>query len=132
MRQDRGSAVTEMVVLAPVLVLLLLLVVHGGRAGSSLAVVRHAADQGARAAALVSVAHMGSTARTAVLTDIESVGGSCTDVAVDSVYEPGNPGSVTVSVSCSVSTAGTGLLGITSRRVSARSTEIVDRYRGGD
>ena len=132
MSRDRGSAATEMVLLTPVLVMLLLLVVHGGRSGSSLAVVRHAADQGARAAALVSASHMGSTARAAVLTDIESVGGICHDVAVDSVYSPGRPGSVTVSVSCSISTTGTGLLGLTSRRVSASSTEIVDRYRGGE
>jgi hypothetical protein len=38
---------------------------------------------------------------------------------------------VTVVVSCSVERSGLSLLGVDNRTVSARSTEVIDRYRGG-
>lgn len=132
MTRDRGSAATEMVLLTPVLVLLLMLVVHGGRAAGAMGSIRHAADQGARAAALVAVPRMEGAARSAVERDLENVGDICVDVVVSTMFRAGRPASVTVTVSCGISTRGTSALGTTTRRVSASSTEVVDIYRGGD
>jgi len=136
MTRDRGSAATEMVLLTPVLILLLLLVVHAGRAGGAASMVGHAADQGARAAAMAAAPRMESAARAAVQADLESEsasgGGSCRDIGVDVRYHPGRPGSVTVTVSCEISSTGTSLLVNGGRRVEASSTEVVDVYRGGD
>lgn len=132
MTRDRGSAATEMVLLTPVLVLMLLLVVHGGRAAGAMNMVRHAADEGARAASLVSVRAMSSAALAAVNDDLADDGGSCVDLRVDTYYMPARPGSVTVTVSCRVDDHDVASLGLVSRRVTASSTEVVDIYRGGD
>src|SRR4051794_35132473 len=50
---DRGSVTVELVILAPVLVILMLFVVFVGRASGATEQIRHAADEGARAASLV-------------------------------------------------------------------------------
>lgn len=125
---DRGSATVELVALAPLLVVLLLFVVFAGRAGQAVEQVRHAADQGARAASMVRRSAMADAAQVAVLDDLAANGVACerpsvtTSVGVDSV---------TVGVVCHVSTSGLRLLGAGSRVVAATSTEVIDRYRGG-
>lgn len=50
MKRDRGSVAAEMVLLTPILIILLMLVVHAGRTGQGMNQLKHAADQGARAA----------------------------------------------------------------------------------
>src|SRR4051794_29286139 len=82
-----GSVTVELVVLAPVLVVLMLFVVFLGRAGGAVEQVRHAADEGARAASLVSRAAMPDAASSAVAADLASNGANCssTSVAVDVV-----------------------------------------------
>ena len=65
-RSDTGSVSTELVLLAPALVLMVLLIVLAGRAGQTVEQVRHAADQGARAASLVSRPAMAAAARRAI------------------------------------------------------------------
>ena len=133
MRRDRGSAAVEMVLLTPLLVLLLLFVVHVGRAGEGMTVVRHAADQGARAASMVSSGRMADVARRAVEKDLARADHSCADPSVSvRTSVVGETTWVTVQVVCSTSFDGLGLLGAGGARMSASSTEIVDRYRGGD
>jgi Flp pilus assembly protein TadG len=125
---DHGSATVELVALAPLLVALLAFVVFGGRAGQTVEQVQHAADQGARAASMVSRPAMADTARAAVLADLASNGVACDQPEVlTSVHA----GSVTVQVRCRVPTEGLRLLGADARSVSAVSTEVIDRYRGG-
>lgn len=128
---DRGSAAVEIVLLAPVLVVVLLFVVYAGRAGGAVDHVRHAADQGARAASLVSRPMMSAAARGAVDADLSRGGGdTCSSVEVDVVLEPvGASEMVSVRVTCAIRTDGTELLAVASRTVTATSTEIVDRYR---
>jgi len=130
--RDTGSATVELVILAPVLVLLMLFVVFVGRAGGAVEQVRHAADEGARAASLVSRSSMSAAAARAVGADLTSNGANCsnTSVAVDLV-EAGDVDSVTVTVTCAVNGVGTELLGAGARTVSASSTEVIDRYRAG-
>ena len=129
-RSGIGSAALEMVLLTPVLVLLLLFIVFAGRSGEAMSELRHAADQGARAASQVSRPRMVTAARSAVLTDLRTSGLSCTNpsVVVDTVTVSGST-SVTVTVTCSVSSQGLGLLHIGRRSLQASSTEIVDRFR---
>ena len=87
MKTDRGSATVELVLLAPVLVVLALFVVYAGRGAEALTQVRHSADQGARAASLVRVSRMETVGSAAVLADLQLSGMSCVNpqinVAVD-------------------------------------------------
>lgn len=132
-----GSVTVEMVVLAPVLVILILFVVFVGRVGGSLQQVRHAADAGARAASLVGPATMVSVAKAVAAQDLLDNGVNCAStsvsVVVSNTVDPNSgprPVSVTVSVSCAINTDGTALLGAGGRTVTASSTEVIDRYRG--
>ncbi|MEO7398312.1 MAG: TadE family protein [Ilumatobacteraceae bacterium] len=126
-----GSVTVELVVLAPVLIMLTMFVVFLGRAGGSVQQVRHAADTGARAASLVSPATMRGVASAAAARDLADNGVNCssTTIAVSVDDAPG-ASSVTVTVSCVVNLDGTSLVGVDGRTVTARSTEVIDRYRG--
>lgn len=133
MIEDRGSAAVEMVLLTPLLVMLLLFVVHVGRAGAGVDAVRHAADQGARAASLVSEPRMRAVAESAVVADLARSERSCARISVSTDrFSTGNTQWVTVRVSCSTSSLGLGLLGVGSTALSASSTEVIDRFRGGE
>lgn len=133
MTRDRGSAAVELVLLTPLLVTLLLFVVHVGRAGEGMTAVRHAADQGARAASLVSTTRMHDAARRAVMDDLARSEVSCGSPSVTvRTSVSGSSTWVTVRVACSTSTRGLGLLGAGSTSIVASSSEVVDRYRGGD
>jgi Flp pilus assembly protein TadG len=121
-----------MVLLTPVLVLLLLFITYAGRSGVAVEQVRHAADQGARAASLVRSSAMSSAASSAALADLRANGVSCGSPSVStSTGTSGGLRTVTVVVSCTVARSGLSLLGADSRTVSARSTEVIDRYRSG-
>lgn len=129
---DRGSAAVEMVLLTPVLVLLLLFVVHVGRSGEGLSELRHAADQGARAASLVSRSRMSGAAEQAVRRDLALSGSSCERSSVTVRYQVSTlSASVRVDVRCWVSNAGLAMIGARSTQLSASSTEVIDRFRGG-
>lgn len=125
-----GSAAMELVLLTPVLVGLMLFVVFAGRAGEGMSELRHAADQGARAASQVSRSRMDSAARVAVLADLQTSGTSCVDAKVSLRTSTTPDGSfVTVSVTCQVSDEGLSLLRVGRRTIHASSTEIIDRFR---
>ena len=123
----------ELVVLAPVLAVLSLLIVHLGRAGGASQQVRHAADAAARAASIVSTSRMEEEARSVARADLDANGVNCASTSV-AVHVGGPPSlrTVTVTVSCTTNSAGLDLLGVGGRSLSASSTEVVDRYRGGE
>ena len=75
--RDRGSVTVELVILAPVLLVLMLFVVFVGRASGATEQVRHAADEGARAASLVSRGSMWDAATAAVHSDLSTNGANC-------------------------------------------------------
>lgn len=130
LRKDFGSAAMELVLLTPVLVVLMLFIVFAGRAGEGMSELRHAADQGARAASQVARSRMESAARSAVLTDLRTSGSSCENPSVSLTTESTSDGSfVTVSVTCTISDDGLGLLRAGRRSIRATSTEIIDRFR---
>lgn len=129
-RRDRGSAAVELVLLTPVLVVLLLFVVIAGRSGTAFERVRHAADQGARAASMARPAAATTAARSAVLDDLRTNDVSCRSPAVAVSHGvSGDLITVTVRVSCTVGRQGLSLLGAGQRTVTASSTEVLDRYR---
>ena len=130
MRSDRGSVAMEMVLLTPLLIIMLMFVVHAGRAGQGVNLLKHAADQGARAASLVAEPRMISVAQQAVIQDLLTSGLSCVSPLVATNYEQSSlSASVTVTVSCQTSNEGLSLLGAHTVSMSASSTEVIDRYR---
>ena len=130
--RDAGSVSVEMVLLTPVFVLLMLFVVFLGRAGGAHEQVRHAADEAARAASIVSRPNMRVVAQLIAEADLAANGFNCsstsTTVAVD---DTPTAGSVTVTVTCRVTQQGTQLLGGSVRTITASSTEVIDRFRAG-
>ena len=130
---DDGSASTELVLVTPLLVVLLLFVVLAGRLAHADLQVTDAAHQAARAASL---SRSAADARTAALhtaqASLADQGLTCTALTVDtdtSRFRPG--GSVTVSLTCAVSLAdlaGLGVPGTTA--MNARHTSPLDRFRG--
>ena len=130
MKTDRGSLTVEMVLLAPVLMVLVLLGVHSGRLSEAKIQVQHAADQGARAGSLVSESKIVSAAKSAVEADLMLAGVSCRKYSVNvEQVDAGVASAVQVQVSCSVRVDGTELLGLLPDQVSASSIEVIDAWR---
>ena len=130
---DRGSVVTETVLVTPLLVVLVLFVVLCGRLGSTANDVETAASDAARAASIelspAAAVAAGQSTAAAVLAE-RSVGCSSRSVVV-STGGLVNGGTVEVTVTCVVSLADLSGLGFPgSKTVTASAAEIVDRYRG--
>ena len=129
-RDPDGSASVELVLLAPVLMILVLLIVVAGRSGEALQQVKHAADQGARAASVAEQSRRITRGSTAALQDLQKNGVSCMSSRVDVQNLVHNSfRSVAVTVSCTVNHSGLSLLYLGSREVTARSVEVLDVYR---
>jgi Flp pilus assembly protein TadG len=130
MKSQSGSVTVEMVLLAPVLMLLILFGVYASRASESLVQVRHAADQAARSASKVSRGRVQSVANDVANRTLNNSGTSCVDFAVSTaVIDQGSNSAVRVKVECTIKTQGLAMLGVSERRVSATSTEVLDRWR---
>ena len=129
---DIGSTTVEMVLLAPVLVLLMAFVVFLGRAGGATGQVRHAADEDARAASIVARPRMKGVAQLLAAADLADNGFNCASTSVGvQVSNALAASSVTVTVSCRLNQQGTSLVGAVSRTLTASSTEVIDQYRAG-
>ena len=120
----------ETVVLVPVLVALVLFAVYAGRSTQAMGQIRHAADQGARAASLVRVSRMQQVGRQAVLENLTENGSPCTNVMVNvAVDTESSSRAVLVEVECEVSLAGLELLNLGRRTIEAESVEVIDVWR---
>jgi len=131
-RRECGSASVELVLLTPVLMFLVLLVVLAGRSGEVLLQVKHAADQGARAASISAISRQSVEGRGAALSDLAATGVSCNNPRVS--VEPQQIGPtrfVKVVVECEVNHKGLDLLGVGKKTVRAESLEVLDTYRAG-
>lgn len=133
MSSERGAAAVELVLVTPVLVVLMLFAVAGGRLASARAELDAAARDSARAA---SIARSPATAERA---GQEAAGAALADerltcqrfaVAIDtSDFRPG--GMVTAVVTCDVGLADLTGLGVPgTRTLSSRFVEPIDRFRG--
>jgi len=128
---ERGSAPTELALLAPMLIVLVLFVVFVGRLTSARLDVTAAARDAARAASLrAEPAAATADAETAARHTLTDRGVSCRrlDITVDTTdLQPG--GHVHVQVGCTTDLADLALLQLPgSHRVTAGATEVVDRY----
>lgn len=132
MRRDDGSAVLEMVILAPVLLLILAFAVAGARLALAHQEADSVAGQAARAASMARDPLSATTAARQAATDaLASAGLSCAplSVSVDTAgFRPG--GSVGVDITCTAqlgSLMPAGLVG--ARTVSGSALAPVDAYR---
>jgi len=126
---NKGSVTVEVVLLAPVLLLVALLVIHAGRFSDAYLRVQHAADVAARAASQVRENSMASVAENAALAEMMTNGVPCRDTSVSlRRIRDKNNGLVEVTVTCRHNIEGLNSLGVRSSRVTATSREVVDRY----
>jgi Flp pilus assembly protein TadG len=129
---DRGSVTTETVIVAPVALALLCLIALVGRTTSVRDQVNEAARDAARTASIErDPASADAAARAAASTSLARTSTRCVSTTVDvdaSAFRPG--GQVSVTVSCTVSLADLGLLGVPgSSTIEARKVSVVDQYR---
>lgn len=130
MKHEKGSATVETVVLVPVLVALVLFAVYSGRSTQAMSQIRHAADQGARAASLVRTSRMQHVGQQAVMDSLRDNGNPCAGVLVNvAVDTESTVHAVLVEVECEISLVGLELLKIGKRTIEAESVEVVDVWR---
>ena len=132
LRDERGAVSTELVLLTPLLIVLLLFVVALGRLASARLDVDGAAAQAARAASIATTpaaatATAAQTATAALGTD--HVTCAALTVHTDTAsFAPG--GSVAVTVTCSVALSDlVGLRLPAAESVSSTATSVIDTYR---
>jgi Flp pilus assembly protein TadG len=127
-RGERGSMAVEMVLLTPVLMGFVMLVVAFGRYVSVQGDIEAAARDAARAASLAtSRSEAESVARSTIDASLDD-STQCNRITVGGSWEPG--GQITVSLGCSVSMSGLGLIGLPGNvGVDADSAVPLDPYR---
>jgi len=129
-KSESGSSTVELVLLAPVLMVMVLFGVHSGRLSEAKIQVQHAADQGARAGSLAAESKIAQVATVAVENDLKLAGIACTKVSIDvGGVAAGVTNAVRVEVNCDVRVDGTQLLGLLPDRVHATSIEVIDEWR---
>lgn len=130
---ERGAATTELVLLTPVLILVLLFVVALGRVASARQDVDAAARDAARAAANArSATAARADGMTAAQVTLSSGGITCRDLSIDIATDNFRAGGiVSARVSCTVDLGDlTGLRLPAARTISASFTAPLDAYRG--
>ena len=114
--RHQGSTSVELVVLAPVFLLLALLVAGAGAQVDTAATARLAADHGARSASMVSRFAMSETGRRAAGDVVSARATACGDPSIDV-----DVGATTVRVEVRCMVEG--------RVVRVSSSEVIDRFR---
>ena len=136
LRADRGSAVIEIVVLAPVLVAFVAMVIFGGRWAIAGQAVQSAAADAARAASIARTPTDAATdATSAAMTSLSNQQVRCAtqDVAVDTTgftVRVGRAATVSVTLSCVVDMGDLALPGVPgTTRLSSTMTSPLDTHR---
>lgn len=135
---DDGSISLEIVIVAPLLIMLLLLVVGFARVAQANTTVDSAAYAAARAASISRGAGQASTsARAAAQGVLDQEGLKCpASVDVDTsgfATEPGQSASVNVTVTCPVPLGDLSVPGLPGTRVvTSDASSVIDTYRGRD
>jgi Flp pilus assembly protein TadG len=131
-RRERGTAAIELVLMAPVLMVILLFVVGLGRMAHARQQLESVAADSARAASLErNTDRSAAAARTAAQQSLGQAGVSCADLTVRvdlSGYQPG--GQVRVRVSCTSELSDLAVAGFPGRRtLTADATVPIEIYR---
>jgi Flp pilus assembly protein TadG len=129
---ESGSVATELVLLTPLLIVLLLFVVALGRLAGARLDVNGAAAQAARAASIArdpaTATAMATQTATSALGSDHVTCGHLTVATNTSQFQPG--GQVAVTVTCTVDLGDlVGLRLPTAETVSSTSTSVIDTYR---
>ena len=133
-RGDHGSMTLELVVWAPGLLLLIGLLVVAGRVNSAHGAVEQAAVQAARTASIARTAAAASSqAQTGAEQSLTGQGLQCTSVTVTVdtsgfAAAPGQPATVSATVTCPVRLADLPFPGLT-RTVSSTAVSSLDTFR---
>ena len=132
LRDERGAVATELVLLTPLLIVLLLFVVALGRLAGARINVDGAAAQAARAASIATTpAQATAAAQESATAALGSDHVTCATlkIATDTAgFAPG--GSVTVTVTCAVALSDlTGLRLPASEHVTSTAISVIDAYR---
>lgn len=130
---ERGAAATELVLVTPLLILLLLFVTFVGRLAGARSDVVGASRDAARVASLARTQVVAETdAGAAAAASLDDAGIECS--SLDVIVRAGGfaPGAtVSVDVRCTVEISDLALLRLPgARTVSSTSVEVVDRFRG--
>ena len=126
---ERGTMSIEMVVLVPVLLLITMVAVAGGRIVSAQGMVEAASRDAARAASMERSVGAASTAASRSLSQADTANASCSAGVDVGGFRRG--GAVTVSVSCRVKLSDLGLVFLPGTTVvKAESSAPVDQWRG--
>ena len=126
---ERGTMSIEMVVLVPVLLLITMVAVAGGRIVSAQGMVEAASRHAARAASMERSVGAASTAANRSLSQADTANASCSAGVDVGGFRRG--GAVTVSVSCRVKLSDLGLVFLPGTTVvKAESSAPVDQWRG--
>lgn len=132
LRDQRGSAATELTLLAPGLIMLMLFVVFCGRLAEARLQVIDAAHQAVRSATLARTSTQAVTdARTTADAELTQAGITCRDLAVDARIGSLLPGStVTVTLTCRIGLSDVALLGVPGTiATQATASSVVDLFR---
>lgn len=131
LRSDRGLATTELAILMPFVLILVLVVTFAGRVSQHEARTQAAADAAARSAAFFVTEADAQTAATAVAT--QSCAGPAMAVVDFDAREPDDffPGWVEVEVTCTESFDQFAVLrGVSERTATARAVAVREFWRG--
>ncbi|WP_020496977.1 TadE/TadG family type IV pilus assembly protein [Sciscionella marina] len=134
-RDERGSVATELTLLVPVLIVLLLFVVFCGRLADSRLRVDDAAHQAVRAATLArSSSQASSDAHATAQVALSQAGVRCQNLGVSAQLAGLQPGStVTVTVTCDIGLSDLAMLGVPgSTTAESTASSVVDQWRGTD
>ncbi|MBA8823808.1 Flp pilus assembly protein TadG [Saccharopolyspora lacisalsi] len=132
-RDERGSSATELTLLAPALIALMLFVVLCGRIAEAQLHVDDAAHQAVRAATLArNSTHARAQARETATTALRQAGVTCQHLTVETHLDGFRPGSTaTVSLACEVGLADLTALGVPgTTTATAEATSVIDQWRG--
>ena len=126
---ERGTMSIEMVVLVPVLLLITMVAVAGGRIVSAQGMVEAASRDAARAASMERSVGAASTAANRSLSQADTANANCSAGVDVGGFRRG--GTVRVSVSCHVKLSDLGLVFLPGTTVvKAESSAPVDQWRG--
>lgn len=135
-RNERGSAAVEMALLAPLLGVLVLVVIFGGRLALARQTVQVAAADAARAASIERTAGDAQRSATQVAqATLANQGVTCAASSIDVDTRgfkrpPGTPATTTVTIHCDLTTADLSLPLPGTIPVTATSSSELDVYRG--
>ncbi|MGW3312060.1 TadE/TadG family type IV pilus assembly protein [Streptomyces sp. NPDC001073] len=134
--RDEGSAAIEAAIILPPLIMFLCLAIAGGRLVMSGTKIDSAAQDAAREASIHrTVAAAQTAAHAAALESLDDQGITCASASVSVntgglTVPVGQVGTVTVTVSCTVSLSDLLLPGMPgARTMTATATSVVDQYR---